>query len=340
MLSYITDKAVPQAVIYGLSGPVLTADERAFFKESDPFGFILFARNCENPDQLKALTASLQDVLGRAVPILIDQEGGRIQRLRAPLWRDYPAAQTFGDLYREDPDAALAALRENFSALAAELMAHGVNVDCAPVLDVLFPETHDIIGDRAFSDDPAIVAALGSALCEEFFAQGVVPIIKHLPGHGRAAADSHKELPVVSASWDALDATDFEAFRAVAAQPFGDALWGMTALVLYNAINETVPVSCDAEALERVIRGAIGFDGLLMSDDLEMQALAAYGDAGQRARVVLEAGCDIALHCNGKFDEMKQVVAQAKEMTKAAVMRYNRSVSLIEQQSGLKFKRA
>ncbi len=322
MLSSVDKNVAPLAVIMGLSGPVLSDEEHSFFQEINPLGFILFARNCENPEQMKALVASLHECMGREVPILIDQEGGRVQRLRAPLWTDYPAAQSLnGDLN---------AVEKMYIALGSELAANGVNVDCAPVLDVSFPETHDVIGDRAFGDTPETVASCGGAVCEALFQSGVVPIIKHIPGHGRAQADSHLELPVVTASRAELEATDFEAFRTVCVQPYGPALWGMTAHVVYEAIDPDAPITCSPAGIADVIRGTIGFDGLLLSDDVSMEALGTYGDVGARTRAVLDAGCDIALHCNGDMAEMREVAAGAKKMTNEAVMRYNRSVSWVK----------
>ena len=316
-------------MICGLAGPSLSADEAAFFKETNPLGFILFARNCETPEQVKTLTASLHDCMGREVPILIDQEGGRVQRLRPPHWTDYPPARSFGEKFMRDFEAGRTAATESATALAAELRACGVNVNCAPVLDVLFPETHEIIGDRAFGKDPDLVAALGAIVCRAYQEQGIVPIIKHIPGHGRARADSHLELPIVDTPLAELQRTDFRAFREVMDKAFSEGIWGMTAHVIYTAVDGHLPASCSRKVVFDIIRRDINFDGLLLSDDVSMEALACCGDLKARTTMVLRAGCDIALHCNGAMTEMQAVAAGAKKMTNEAVMRYNRSVEFL-----------
>ncbi|MCB9989585.1 MAG: beta-N-acetylhexosaminidase [Rhodospirillales bacterium] len=317
-------------MICGLSGLVVTPEERDFFRDADPLGFILFARNCDNPDQVKALCASLHEAVGREAPILIDQEGGRVQRLKAPHGHDYPAAHSFGRMFLRDFAKGRDALRDSSMALARELAENGVTVNCAPVMDVLFPETHDVIGDRAYDSDPEVVAALGSVVCAAFLEQGIIPIIKHLPGHGRACSDSHEDLPVVDASLEDLKNTDFKAFRDVMNKSFSEALWGMTAHVVYKAVDDRLPTSCSRKVIYDVIREDINFDGLLLSDDVSMGALGDCGDIGARTDMVLRAGCDIVLHCNGDMAEMKAVAANAEKMTKAAVMRYNRSVSWVK----------
>jgi len=282
----------PRACILGCEGLTLEAEERAFFRELKPWGFILFARNVGSDDQLRALTDALREAVDdEAAPIFIDQEGGRVQRLKPPLARLRRPAALFGQLYRHDPEAAVEAVTLNHRLLAHELLSVGVDADCAPCVDLLHPGAHGIIGDRAYGDDPSLVAALGRAACDGLLAGGVAPVIKHIPGHGRAKVDSHLGLPVVDTSVEELEQTDFAPFRAVA-----DAPMAMTAHVVYSDVDpECATVS--HRAIETVIRGLIGFDGLLMSDDLSMKALG--GDLADRARRSIEAGCDVVLHGNG-----------------------------------------
>ena len=297
----------------GLSGPVVTAAERAFFRSANPAGYILFKRNCIDPDQLLALTDDLRMLAGRDLPILIDQEGGRVARLQPPLWPVFPAAARFGALYDRAPVTAIEAARLNGLALALTLREAGITVDCAPLIDVPVPGAHDIIGDRAFAADPMWVAALGKATLDGLQAGGIVGVVKHIPGHGRATVDSHLELPVVDATRDAL-ATDFEPFRSLNTAPMA-----MTAHVVYRAVD---PVNCatlSRAVIDEIIRGAIGFDGLLMSDDLGMQALG--GAFGARATGCLAAGCDIALHCSGDMAEMQAIAAAVPPIAVAAEQR-------------------
>ncbi len=291
------------ACILGCSGAVLSPAERAFFGAVRPWGFILFARNIETPDQVRALVSALRESVGRPdAPILIDQEGGRVQRLGPPHWRRYPPGRAYGQLAANDP-----LLQREITRLGARLLAHdlaalGINVDCVPVLDVPDPEGHAVIGDRAYGETPDQVAVLGRAACEGLIAGGVLPVIKHIPGHGRARADSHLELPVVDAGWDDLDARDFAPFKALSDMPMA-----MTAHVIYAAVDHKRPATTSSKVMKTVIREAIGFGGLVMSDDLSMKALA--GDFRQRARAALRAGCDVVLHCNGDMAEMKAVAA-------------------------------
>ena len=291
------------ACILGLAGPVLSREEAAFFKDVRPWGFILFKRNVETPDQVRALTTSLRDIAGRAdTPILIDQEGGRVQRLGPPHWPAYPPGRAYGQLAGNDP-----LLRREIGRLGARLIAHdlasvGINVDCAPVLDVPDPRGHEIIGDRAYGQTPEEVGLLGRAAAEGLIAGGVLPVIKHIPGHGRAMADSHLELPVVSAPLAELDARDFAPFRVLSDMPMA-----MTAHVIFQALDRRRPGTTSKAVIRKVVRGAIGFDGLLMTDDLSMKALS--GGFTDRARDALAAGCDVVLHCNGDMAEMKAVVA-------------------------------
>jgi beta-N-acetylhexosaminidase len=297
-----------QAAIYGPEGLELTRDERRFFKDADPAGFILFRRNCETPDQLQRLTDSLRDLTGRAdLPILIDQEGGRVARMRPPVWPAFPAAERFANLYQAAPSSAIEAMRSNARALALMLRSCGINVDALPLLDVRQEGATDIIGDRALGNEPMQVAALGRAVLDGLGSAGVVGIIKHMPGHGRSLVDSHKELPVVTATADELE-TDLEPFERLASAPMG-----MTAHVVYTAWDPDRPASLSPVVIGEIIRGRIGFDGFLMSDDIGMEALA--GDFGSRAAGVVAAGCDAALHCSGKMEEMVAVADAAPPLS-------------------------
>jgi beta-N-acetylhexosaminidase len=306
---------VTAACILGCSGPALTAAERAFFAETRPWGFILFARNVETPEQVRRLTADLRETVGRAdAPILVDQEGGRVQRLGPPRWRRFPPGRAYGDLPGDDP-----LLRRGIARLGARLLAHdlaalGINVDCVPVLDTPDPQGHEIIGDRAYGDTPDEVAVLGRAAAEGLIAGGVLPIVKHIPGHGRARADSHLELPVVDAGLDALEARDFAPFKALSDMPMA-----MTAHVIYAAVDRRRPATTSPTVMRRVIRGLIGFDGLVMGDDLSMNALS--GTLRERAEAALAAGCDVVLHCNGDMAEMQAVAAGTRPLAGKAARR-------------------
>ncbi len=315
---------MPKACILGLNGPRLSGRERAFFAEADPYGFILFERNCQTPDQVRRLVAALRDISGRAdAPILIDQEGGRVARLKPPHWRAAPAAAAFGELHRADAGAAARAVRLNARLIGAELFDLGINVDCAPVLDIQAPGADPVIGDRAFSDDPDSVAALGRAFCDGLLASGVLPVIKHIPGHGRAGADSHAELPRVATARDVLAATDFVPFTASSGGPASEASsggpgsearpWAMTGHVVFETIDPENPATLSARVIEEVIRGDIGFDGILVTDDLSMEALS--GPLAARAAMAMGAGCDLNLHCNGKMEEMAEVALESPELS-------------------------
>ena len=297
-----------QAAIYGLEGLALTDDERAFFRDSEPAGFILFRRNCDNQEQMLRLTDSLRDISGRDdVPILIDQEGGRVARMRPPQWPAFPPAERFADLYRLAPSSAIEAVRANARALGLMLRSVGVNVNALPLLDVRQEGASDIIGDRALGSEPMQVAALGRAVLDGMASAGVVGIVKHMPGHGRALVDSHKELPVVTASDQELE-TDLEPFERLASAPMG-----MTAHVVYTTWDAERPASLSPTIIRDVIRERIGFDGWLMSDDLGMEALK--GDFASRAAGVVAAGCDVALHCSGIMDEMIAVASAVPPMS-------------------------
>jgi len=283
--------------IFGIAGTVLGAEERAFFRDADPAGYILFARNIENRAQLRGLTDSLRDIHGRdRLFICIDQEGGRVARMQPPEWLAFPPGEVFDNLYKLAPASAIEAARVNAQALGLDLAEVGITVDCHPVVDLRYPGAHDIIGDRALGSDPKQVAALGRAVLDGLSRAGVAGCIKHMPGHGRALADSHKDLPVVDADERAL-AHDIEPFHALAQAPVG-----MTAHVLYSAWDKQNPATLSPFVIGDVIRKRIGFDGLLLSDDLDMEALS--GSVPQRAARAIGAGCDIALNCWAKMDDM------------------------------------
>ena len=298
----------PLACIFGCQGPRLAPAERAFFRAAQPWGFILFARNVESPDQVRALVDSLRACVERPdAPVLIDQEGGRVQRLGPPHWRRYPPGRAYGDLVANDPLQRREVARLGARLLAHDLASLGINVDCLPVLDVPEPGAHDVIGDRAYGDSAETVALLGRACAEGLIAGGVLPVIKHIPGHGRARADSHLALPVVEASLAELDARDFAPFRGLSDMPMA-----MTAHVVYAAIDPRRPATTSRRVMRHIVRGAIGFDGLVMTDDLSMKALA--GDFSERTRAALDAGCDVVLHCNGVMDEMTAVASAARPL--------------------------
>lgn len=307
-----------RALILGCRGPGLGAAERAFLGRVDPWGFILFGRNVEGPDQLRRLTADLRDAVGRDAPILIDQEGGRVARLRAPAWREWrPALEDCARL----PTTGLRerAMRLRYALIASELLAVGIDVDCAPVLDLALPETHAIIRDRAYGSDPGEVARIGRAVAEGLLAGGVLPVMKHIPGHGRAGVDSHLDLPRVGAPRAEL-AADFAPFRALADLPMA-----MTAHVVFEAIDGGAPATLSPAALA-LIRGEIGFDGLLMTDDLSMKALS--GPFGQRAERALAAGVDMLLHCNGEEAEAAALAEAAPRLAGRAAERAAAALAL------------
>jgi beta-N-acetylhexosaminidase len=306
----------------GLAGTVVSPDERALFGAVEPAGYILFRRNIVDKPQLRALTDDLRALSGRAdVPILIDQEGGRVARMQPPVWPEFPKAERFDALYEVAPVSAIEAARANAQAIGVMLAEAGINVNCLPLLDVRQPGAHDIIGDRALGSEPMRVAALGRAVIEGMRAVGVVGVIKHMPGHGRAMADSHIELPVVDADEAAL-ATDLEPFITL-----HDAPMAMTAHVLYPAWDAEQCASLSRPIIEGIIRGRIGFDGLLMSDDLGMHALS--GDFGQRTAGVLAAGCDIALHCSGDLAEMEAVAGAVGEIAPKSAERLARAMATV-----------
>jgi beta-N-acetylhexosaminidase len=317
------------AAIYGCQGTELLPDERAFFRDAQPFGFILFARNIADPDQVRRLTGSLREAGGdENAVVLVDQEGGRVARFKPPHWRARLPAARFGELYANDSEKARDAAYLNARLMAHELHALGVNVDCAPVLDVPTEGAHDVIGDRAFAKDPAVVIALARAAMDGFLDGGVLPVIKHMPGHGRAQADSHFALPRVSASAEELSAHDFVTFRSLS-----DAPMGMTAHVVYEALDPRRPATTSAKVVRNVIRGEIGFDGLLMTDDLSMKALE--GSFAARTKAAFAAGVDVILHCNGAMDEMQEVASQAKPLAGDAKRRADAALAHLKRPAAL-----
>jgi beta-N-acetylhexosaminidase len=309
----------PRAIVLGCAGERLSSDEIRLFAASDPFGFVLFRRNCRDPDQLRALIGEMRDAVGRAdAPVLIDQEGGRVARLQPPHWRRYPTPALIGAL--PDPQAAEAAWL-GARLIADDLAALGITVDAVPVLDLPVSGADPVIGDRAYGSEPERVARLGRAVCEGMLAGGVLPIIKHIPGHGRAQVDSHRNLPRVDATREMLIASDFAPFRTLSAMP-----WAMTAHIVYTAIDADAPATFSPAVIDGVIRGHIGFDGVLISDDISMGALE--GSLGERTRRALDAGCDLALHCNGVLAEMEEVTEAAPPVTAAAQSRLARAEML------------
>jgi beta-N-acetylhexosaminidase len=304
----------PRAFITGLSSLTLTADERAFLREASPWGAILFKRNVQDKKQVIGLISDVLHELGREAPVLIDQEGGRVQRLGPPHWPAYPPGAAYGRLYDRDPAAGLAAARLGARLIAADLIELGINVDCLPLADVPVSGADAVIGDRAYGTTPDKVAAIAAAVAVGLEQGGVLPVLKHIPGHGRATADSHQQLPVVQASREALEAIDFAAFRPLKKLPLA-----MTAHVVFTAFDPVLPATTSATMIREVIRGFIGFDGLLMSDDVSMGALS--GSIGERTRASIAAGCDVVLHCNGRLDEMRAVAAEAPELAGEAARR-------------------
>ncbi len=309
-----------RAFITGVSGTKLAAKERDFLRESEPWGFILFGRNISTPAQVRRLTEECREAVGWNAPVLIDQEGGRVQRLGPPHWPLYPPGALFGRLYDRDCATGLAAAGLGARLIASDLKSLGIDVNCMPVADVPARGANPIIGDRAYGRAPDPVAARGGAVAAGLLAGGVLPVLKHLPGHGRARADSHLRLPVVKTPRDELEACDFAAFRGLSRLPLG-----MTAHVIFSAFDPVAPATTSATIVDEVIRGLIGFEGLLMSDDIGMAALS--GTTSERTRAVYAAGCDVVLHCNGNLKEMEQVAAEACVLEGAAGKRAKAALS-------------
>lgn len=309
--------------IYGCAGTELTGVERSFFGEVQPWGFILFGRNIADREQVRRLVQALRETVNdERAPVLIDQEGGRVARLKPPLWNDRPPAARFGRLHEIAAEAAHEAVYLNARLIAHDLADLGINVDCTPVLDLPVEGADDIIGDRAFSRDPAMIVDLGRSMIDGLIDGGVLPVMKHIPGHGRATADSHLELPRVEIEREELSMTDFVTFRGLADCPMA-----MTAHVVYEAIDPKRPATTSPLIVRDVIRGEIGFDGLLMTDDLSMKALQ--GPLAKRAKSALFAGCDIVLHCNGGMDEMKDVASEVKPLEEIHLRRAEAALAQI-----------
>ena len=303
-----------RAFITGLAGAALTTAERHFVQEAAPLGLILFKRNVTTPDAMRRLIAEFRTAVGRHAPVLVDQEGGRVQRLGLPHWPIYPPGAAYGAVFDRDPDAGLRAARLGGRLIANDLAQLGIDVDCAPVADVPAVGADPVIGNRAYGSDPAKVAALAGAFAAGLMEGGVLPVLKHLPGHGRATADSHQRLPLVTADRATLDGTDFAAFR-----PLCDLPLGMTAHVVFTAVDPVAPATTSANIVKHVIRDSIGFTGLLMSDDISMGALS--GSLSERTRAAIAAGCDVVLHCDGVLSEMVDVAAEAPALAGAAARR-------------------
>jgi beta-N-acetylhexosaminidase len=303
-----------RAFITGLAGPELVREERAFLADAQPWGLILFKRNIDTPAQVSRLISQARDALGRDAPVLVDQEGGRVQRLGPPHWPVYPPGAAYGRRYDADPASGLAAARLGARLIAADLLPLGIDVDCLPLGDVPVAGANPIIGDRAYGETPQKVAAIAAAVAEGLLEGGVLPVLKHLPGHGRPTADSHEGLPIVTTDRATLDATDFAAFRPLHRLPLG-----MTAHVVFTTIDPAAPATASPTIIREVIRESIGFAGALMSDDLSMGALT--GTIAERTRAAIGAGCDLVLHCNGDLDEMRAVASEAPKLTGAAARR-------------------
>ncbi|MBX9710111.1 MAG: beta-N-acetylhexosaminidase [Xanthobacteraceae bacterium] len=310
-----------RAFIVGVSGLALTGEELAFMREQKPWGFILFKRNAESPAQVAALVAELRQSVGRLdAPVLIDQEGGRVQRLGPPHWPSYPPGAVFGALYDLAPADGLRAAWLSSRLIAADLNELGITVDCLPLADVPVPGADAVIGDRAYGTTPEKVAKIARAVSQGLEDGGVLPVLKHIPGHGRATADSHTQLPTVDTSRLELARADFAAF-----QPLADLPMAMTAHVVFSALDAAQPATTSATIINEVIRGTIGFQGLLMSDDVSMNALS--GSLGERTAAIVAAGCDMVLHCNGKMDEMRAVASMTPRLTGEALARADRALA-------------
>src|SRR5436305_9943052 len=310
-----------RAFITGVSGLTLTAEERRFGGAERPWGFILFKRNIDTKAQVTDLIAELREVIGEPdAPVLIDQEGGRVQRFGPPHWPIYPPGAVFGTLYDIDRTLGLTAARLSARLIAADLIELGVTVDCLPVADVPVAGADAVIGNRAYGNEPDKVAAIARAVTEGLEQGGVLPVLKLIPGHGRATADTHFQLPVVDTPKAELERTDFAAF-----QPLADLPMAMTAHVVFSALDPALPATTSATIIEQVIRGVIGFQGLLMSDDLSMNALA--GSLAERTRAVFASGCDMVLHCNGKIDEMRDVARETPELSDKSLERAGRALA-------------
>jgi beta-N-acetylhexosaminidase len=309
-----------RAFIAGLAGLTLSASERAFLREAAPWGLIIFRRNVSTKQQVAELTRSFRDAVGWEAPVLVDQEGGRVQRLDPPHWPAYPPGARYGELYDREAATGIASARLAGHLIASDLAAVGIDVDCLPLADVPVAGSDAVIGDRAYGSEPGKVAAIAAAIAQGLMAGGVLPVLKHLPGHGRAKADSHHQLPVVDTDRATLESTDFAAFKPLAGLPLG-----MTAHVVFSAIDPVAPATTSVTMVREVIRGFIGFKGLLMSDDISMGALS--GTLAERSRAAIAAGCDVVLHCNGDLAEMGAVAGSVPELAGDAARRAEAALS-------------
>ncbi len=305
----------PAAIILSIEGGKLGDGEKRLFASANPLGFILFQRNCDTPDQIRALNHDLRDCVGWHCPILIDQEGGRVQRLKPPHWQQYMPAKSCNTV---EAAAGMA------TYIAGDLKALNIDVNCSPVMDLLCDETHDIIGDRAFSDNPQEVLDKGGAVCEAYLNEGIVPIVKHIPGHGRATSDSHLELPVVDTAIEELEQTDFEPFREFAKRQIAPHVWGMVAHIIFSALDKENAATVSKTVMD-YIRRDMGVDQFLLADDICMKALEKYGNLADRAIKTLAAGCDATLYCEGKLTDMEQIMRDIPDMTQSSFERYERS---------------
>lgn len=320
---------MPRAAIISCAGTSLSRDERELIRDLDPLGLIVFARNINNKTQLFELSSSFRDAARRPdAPVLIDQEGGRVARLRPPVWRQTEPAATYGAIFKQDPDRAFEAVRLNARLMAAELHEVGVSVDCVPVLDLAIPGAHSVVGNRAYGETPEQVAALGRAVAETMLSAGIMPVIKHMPGHGRAKVDSHQEMPRVDADRVALERHDFRAFKLMADMP-----WGMTGHIVFEAVDPKRPATQSATVIREIIRGHIGFGGFLLTDDLCMGALS--GDMGERVAAALAAGCDAALICDGDIEKSRLGLETAPELAGDAMQRYRAATARCGRPTGI-----
>jgi beta-N-acetylhexosaminidase len=319
----MSDAPLPLAAIFSVEGLTLSQAEKSLFSAAQPFGFILFGRNCATRPQLKKLCDELRACVGWDCPILIDQEGGRVARLKSPEWDVHPPARFYGEMMETNPESGRQRLERDMRDMAKMLRACGIDVNCAPVVDVLTDVTHTAIGDRSFASNPLIVGDAADAVCESFLMEGVTPVIKHLPGHGRAVVDSHHDLPVVTTTRAELMMTDFAPIRRLAHEPYAKSIWGMMAHIIYSDIDPALPATLSPTIIHEVIRGDLGFSGLLLTDDLDMKALNKYGTIPERARDSLQAGCDLALYCWADIKIMEQLAATLPPLSAAGWQRWH-----------------
>lgn len=322
--SMLESPPLPLAAIFSVGGTELSLAEKSLFSAAQPLGFILFGRNCETPNQVRKLTESIREIMGWDCPILIDQEGGSVARLRPPHWPEFKPARIYGDGFNSAGGEQI--LRDDMANMAQMLIAHGINVNCAPVCDVPIPETAEILGSRAYALNPETVARCAYLTAESFIQNGVTPVIKHIPGHGRARADSHHSLPRVSSNRADLIAHDFVPFKALSKSDIAQKCWGMVAHIVYEAYDALLPATLSPTIIHDVIRREIGFDGLLLSDDLDMKALENYGSIADRANLCLQAGCDAALYCWADLKVMELMAAQLPPLSAKGWERWQKSL--------------